>query len=155
MVLCRGSRCGTDNDPVRITFGVSDSGALTSFLWQRLMLLPRPAVRVALLFAAGCLSAAILAVFGDSFNSIEERVGALGWTLFPDSALEERIFLVVIDEPSIAEIGPWPWSRDVMAQLVSAIDAAGAQLQLHDITYLSLGLAMRSFLCRCGKRMAL
>ena len=31
MVLCRGSRCGTDNDPVRITFGVSDSGALTSF----------------------------------------------------------------------------------------------------------------------------
>ena len=59
----------------------------------------------------------------------------MGWTLFPDSALEERISLVVIDEPSIAEIGPWPWSRDVMAQLVSAIDAAGAQLQLHDITY--------------------
>ena len=72
-----------------------------------------------------------------------------------DYALEERISLVVIDEPSIAEIGPWPWSRDVMAQLVSAIDAAGAQLQLHDITTPEPRLAMRSFLCRCGKRTAL
>lgn len=65
----------------------------------------------------------------------EERYGALGWTLFSDNTPEERITLVVVDEASIAEIGPWPWARDVMSELVDAIDAAGAQLQIHDIVY--------------------
>lgn len=92
-------------------------------------------MRAAVLVASAVLSALVLTLFGGALGSIEERVGALGWTLFTDSSLEERIILVVIDEPSIAEIGPWPWSRDEMARLVSAIDSAGAQLQLHDITY--------------------
>jgi CHASE2 domain-containing sensor protein len=103
--------------------------------WQRLMLLPQPAMRAAVLVTAAVVSALVLILFGGASRSIEERVGALGWTLFPDAAIEERITLVVIDEPSIAEIGPWPWSRSEMARLVSAISNAGAQLQLHDISY--------------------
>lgn len=74
-------------------------------------------------------------LFGPSLYSFEERVGNWGWTLSPDSDLEERIAIVAIDERSIASIGPWPWSREKMAQLTSSIDAAGAQLQLHDIVY--------------------
>ena len=64
---------------------------------------------------------------------VEERIGALGWTLFSEKEREERITLVVIDEKSLAEVGPWPWTRDVMAQLVNAIDSSGALLQIHDI----------------------
>ena len=55
--------------------------------------------------------------------------------LFPDSTPEERVILVSIDERSINEIGPWPWSRDVMARLVTGINRAGAQLQIHDVLY--------------------
>ncbi len=73
--------------------------------------------------------------FQPTLKSLEERFGALGWTLAPDTTPEERFTLVVIDERSIAEVGPWPWQREDMAKLVTAIDAAGVQLQLHDITY--------------------
>ena len=77
----------------------------------------------------------LLVCFKDSLVSIEERVGALPWTLFSDKTLEERIVLVSIDERSINKLGPWPWSREIMGQLVSSINAAGAQLQIHDVLY--------------------
>ena len=107
----------------------------TANFWQKVMLLPQPILRAAVLTSGAAVSALLMLSFEGVFSSIEERVGALGWTLFPDSTTEERITLVVIDESSIAEIGPWPWSRSEMARLVSAISDAGAQLQLHDITY--------------------
>jgi adenylate cyclase len=66
---------------------------------------------------------------------VEEQIGSLGWTLFSENAREERITLVVIDEKSLAEVGPWPWPRDVMAQLVNEIDRSGALLQIHDVVY--------------------
>ena len=92
-------------------------------------------MRASVLAVAALLTLLILFAFEQNLNSFEERVGALGWTLGTDLSPEERITLVAIDEPSIAEIGPWPWSREDMASLVSAIDNAGAQLQLHDVTY--------------------
>ena len=107
-------------------------------LRQRLLnrLQESPAVsRVTALAVASVFTGVLLVLFTPGLNLIEERVGALGWTLAPDLTPEERITLVVIDEASIAEIGPWPWSRSDMAALVSAIDEAGAQLQIHDITY--------------------
>ncbi len=103
--------------------------------WQRLMLWSQPAMRAAALAFAAVVSSLVLVLFEGASSSIEERIGALGWTLSPDATIEERITLVVIDERSIAEIGPWPWSRGEMARLVSAISNAGAQLQLHDIAY--------------------
>ena len=103
--------------------------------WQKLMRLPQGLLRVTVLLSSAAITAVLLALFSSSFESLEERVGALGWTLFADAELEERITLVVIDEASIAEVGPWPWSRSDMGRLVQAIDDAGALLQLHDITY--------------------
>ncbi len=93
------------------------------------------AARLAALALAGALCVLVLALFRLALLSLEERAGALGWTLVPDAAPERRVVLVVIDEASIAEIGPWPWPREEMARLVRAIDGAGARLQLHDIVY--------------------
>lgn len=73
--------------------------------------------------------------FSSGLTTLQERLGALGWTWFSDETVEQRITLVTVDEKSLAELGAWPWSRDVMAALTRAIDAAGAQLQLHDIVY--------------------
>lgn len=91
--------------------------------------------RLVVLLFAGLLSAVILVGFSDSLQTLEERLGALGWTLTTSDNLEQSITLVTIDEQSLEEIGPWPWPREDMARLVSAIDAAGAQLQIHDVFY--------------------
>ena len=87
------------------------------------------------LLVAGLLAYLMMVSAPTWLYQVEEQAGSLGWTLFSDNAREERITLVVIDEKSLAEVGPWPWSRNVMAQLVNEIDRAGALLQIHDVVY--------------------
>jgi len=89
--------------------------------------------RLLVLLLAGVLSAVLNFTFSDALETLEERLGALGWTLATDDTLEQRITLVTIDEKSLAEVGPWPWPRQELARLVNAIDNAGAQLQIHDV----------------------
>jgi CHASE2 domain-containing sensor protein/class 3 adenylate cyclase len=91
--------------------------------------------RIVILGVAAIVSIIILLLLQPGLQTFEERLGAWGWTLYPDTTPEQRITLVAIDEKSLAEVGPWPWSRQQLAELVSAIDQAGAQLQLHDIVY--------------------
>ena len=91
--------------------------------------------RLGVLGAAALIATVVINLFSTGLGGIEERVGALGWTLTPDSTPEERITLVLIDEASIAEVGPWPWDRNELATLVNKISDAGALLQLHDITF--------------------
>lgn len=92
--------------------------------------------RLLMLLLAALVSLLLLTLLSPGLKTLEESLGALGWTLSPETTPEERITVVSIDEKSIAEIGPWPWSREQMAELVTAVDDAGAQLQLHDINYL-------------------
>ena len=87
-----------------------------------------------LVFAA-LLSFLLLIVFSGPLVSIEERAGGMTWTLSPDSGIEERVTIVSIDERSLNRIGPWPWSREVMANLVNSINETGAQIQIHDVVY--------------------
>lgn len=91
--------------------------------------------RLLLLALAAVVSVALMSVFAGSLDTLEERLGAQGWLLSADDTPEERIIIVAIDEASLAEIGAWPWPRSDMARLVSALNDAGVQLQLHDITY--------------------
>lgn len=91
--------------------------------------------RLLMLSVAGLLALLILAVFSDALETLEERLGAQGWVLAAPDLAEERLTIVAIDEKSLAEVGPWPWSRSDMARLVAALNNAGVQLQLHDIVY--------------------
>ena len=45
------------------------------------------------------------------------------------------IVLVAVDEPSLHEVGRWPWPRDTQARLVQAISADGAKVIGLDIIY--------------------
>jgi len=87
-----------------------------------------------LLFAAS-FATLLLFFFKNTLGSVEDRAGSLPWAWFADTAMEDRVVIVSIDEESISEIGPWPWSREVMADLVGKINEAGAQLQIHDVLY--------------------
>ena len=100
-----------------------------------LLRLPPAWARLAMLALAAVLAVALYAGLRPAMVTLEERLGALGWTLYADPTEEQRITLVTIDEASLAEVGPWPWPRETLARLVTAIDEAGAQLQLHDIVY--------------------
>lgn len=108
-----------------------ESPSLNGFLVR----FPQSHIRLGILVVAALFCVFSINAFNVTLGDIEERLGALGWTISPDTVIEERITLVVVDEASIAEIGPWPWDRSKMASLVSAITEAGAQLQLHDIAY--------------------
>ncbi|MBN2298826.1 MAG: CHASE2 domain-containing protein, partial [Deltaproteobacteria bacterium] len=46
-----------------------------------------------------------------------------------------NIVIVDIDEKSLQHVGQWPWPRDVLAQLVNTIDAAGAKVMGFDIVF--------------------
>ena len=48
-------------------------------------------------------------------------------------AADERILVVAGDEKSLAELGRWPWSRRVHAQLIDALSASGAKSIALDI----------------------
>ena len=85
--------------------------------------------------AATLLTMALVFSLQDPLSSIEERAGSLTWLLVSDTTPEERIAIVSIDERSLAAVGPWPWSWEVIADLVDKINEAGAQLQIHDILY--------------------
>ncbi|HDZ08732.1 CHASE2 domain-containing protein [Pseudohongiella sp.] len=91
--------------------------------------------RLLMLALAAVISVVLMAVFPGSLDTLEERLGAQGWLMSADDTPEQRITIVAIDEASLAEIGAWPWPRSDMARLVSALNDAGVQLQLHDITY--------------------
>ena len=46
-----------------------------------------------------------------------------------------EVVIVAIDEPSLAALGPWPWPRDVHAQLIDRLAAAGAKTIVHTLPF--------------------
>jgi adenylate cyclase len=91
--------------------------------------------RLLLLACAAVLTLAVRALLNPSLSLLEEQGGNLGWHLAPDAEIEERISVIAIDEKSLAEIGPWPWSREVMARLAQSLSDTGVQLQLYDMPF--------------------
>lgn len=79
-------------------------------------------------FAPGMWSPGVVA-------GIEDRVGDLVWKLGADGRVERRVVLVDIDEKSLAELGSWPWSRSMMADLSSRLAEAGARVQAYDVVF--------------------
>lgn len=88
----------------------------------------------ALAAAAGLLALLILMV-PSALTELDERAGAFFWRAFPAQAVERRMVVVDIDEASLAEIGPWPWPRERIAELVRGLGALGANLQVFDIVF--------------------
>lgn len=49
---------------------------------------------------------------------------------------DDAIVLVAIDNESLAQIGRWPWPRDVHAQVIARLRAAGARAILYDVLFI-------------------
>lgn len=62
-------------------------------------------------------------------------------TLKPAPAERSDILLVNIDDQAIEEIGAWPWTRDIIADVIIRMREVGARYAAFDIEYLSPGQA--------------
>lgn len=95
-----------------------------------------------LLLAGGITAAVFLLAWQEPvllvmpFQRIENALLDLRFRVFrgPRPATPE-IVIVAVDEPSIKEIGRWPWSRSTQARLVDGIAGRGATVIGLDIIY--------------------
>jgi CHASE2 domain-containing sensor protein len=66
----------------------------------------------------------------DFFGTLERRYYDFASTSTSRQP-SERIAIIAIDDQSIANIGRWPWPRDVHAQLIDQLSAAKAKTIAH------------------------
>jgi CHASE2 domain-containing sensor protein len=66
----------------------------------------------------------------DLFSGLERRFYDFASTQ-TERLPSERIAIIAIDDQSIANIGRWPWPREVHAQLIDQLKAAGAKTVAH------------------------
>ncbi|MCK5197455.1 MAG: CHASE2 domain-containing protein, partial [Spirochaetales bacterium] len=69
------------------------------------------------------------------FESGEKGLFDLLLHIKPAVAEDESILLIDVDDPSIAQVGVWPWSRDIMADGLILMKELGAQYAVFDIEY--------------------
>ena len=74
--------------------------------------------------AAGLLMLA--ASFAPQAEAIRRPLFDLWQHLMPLKLADSRVALVMIDDASLNQIGPWPWPRYMIARLVETIHARGA-----------------------------
>lgn len=72
-------------------------------------------------------------LFFPTLQTIDELSGDWIWRLTASDTSERRIILVDIDEASLQELGPWPWSRMRLAELSDRLATEGAALQVFDL----------------------
>lgn len=79
--------------------------------------------------ALGAFAALLIALAGIAGSAWQHRL-QLAWfdvcqTLFPRPVRSMPAVIVAIDEKSLAELGQWPWPRDLAARLIERIAAQG------------------------------
>ncbi|MDB5964564.1 MAG: hypothetical protein JWQ72_1064, partial [Polaromonas sp.] len=76
------------------------------------------------------LAVLFLHSFTDLFGTLERRYYDFASTSTSRQP-SDRIAIIAIDDQSIANIGRWPWPRDVHAQLIDKLSAAKAKTIVH------------------------
>ena len=80
---------------------------------------------VALVF---CVLFALIAMVGNAVLESLERSAYDFGVAGSSRAPSERIAVVAIDDESIANIGRWPWPREIHAQMINTLAAGGAKV---------------------------
>jgi len=77
-----------------------------------------------------------LTIWGKGFlPHIDEQSTDWIWQQISRSEPDQRLILVDIDDASINQIGPWPWPRRTMAELIGKLDQQGVGLKLFDVVF--------------------
>lgn len=102
---------------------------------SRWLLSPARSRALALALAAACLALLVWAA-PSALRLVDERGTDAWWRVIAaDAPAERRVIVVDIDDASLAQVGPWPWPRETVAQLVARLDEAGVSLKLFDMVF--------------------
>lgn len=110
-----------------------------STLWKSWRKIAGKAFRIGVGFSFTAI--ALLHVLGFVPSDVVKRLDYLVYDVrlraeAQKPALDPRIVIVDIDEKSLSEVGRWPWSRDVVAQLIVELtDRLGAAVVGFDIVF--------------------
>lgn len=72
-----------------------------------------------------------------ALHKFELRVYDLLLSTRPISQKAPNLALVEIDDASLDKLGPWPWSRDIIADVLLRLREVGAKTAVFDIEYIS------------------
>ncbi len=90
---------------------------------------------ITFLIPAGAAALFILLNLAGFYRQAESRVYDLLLHARRPVPEHPAILLLDVDDPSIAEVGVWPWSRDIMADGLITLAEFGARYALFDIEY--------------------
>lgn len=86
---------------------------------------------------AALLLAALLCMLANSWSGIHavdaQLQDFMTRNLPAAQPAEQDVILIDIDEPSLAQIGPWPWPRSVLADMATRLRERGARAQAWDL----------------------
>jgi serine/threonine-protein kinase len=87
-------------------------------------------------FLGACLIALLVTIHGatDFFGAFERRFYDFASTS-TERQPSDQIAIIAIDNESVANIGRWPWSRDVHAQLIDQLSAAKVKTIAHTVFF--------------------
>jgi adenylate cyclase len=92
--------------------------------------------RVLLIGIAPVLCALVLAAYRPAaFARVDEATYDLVVREAGTRAPAGRVTIVDVDERSLAEVGQWPWRRDVVGRLIASLRAAGASVVAIDVIF--------------------
>ncbi len=84
------------------------------------------------------LSLAGLTALLDATDRLGRFEGVASDLAFPRGTVDPSVATVAIDAQALAEVDPaWPWPRERHAELIRALDEAGAKLIVFDIAFVS------------------
>ncbi len=71
--------------------------------------------------------------FFESLEVLQNRIDDLKMTIRPEKKSKANVGLIAIDDASIEEIGRWPWSRTILAEITEEVLSHGAKSLTYDI----------------------
>jgi len=87
-------------------------------------------------FAGVAITVVFLLASGSTYLQGLERFAYDVGVRASDRAPSEQVAVIAIDDESIANIGRWPWSRDIHAELIRMLEAGGAKVIGHTVFFL-------------------
>ena len=98
-----------------------------------------PLGRRSLIEAFGVLIVCVLFALALDRGGVLNRADGIVYDAFmasrSQSAPDDRILLVAIDNPSLQALGQWPWRRDLHARLIDRLTEAGASAVALDVLF--------------------
>jgi adenylate cyclase len=109
--------------------------ASSSAPWLSRILLSATRMRALALVLALLVVVVLQTTMAPWLSGWNDRLSSRTWSLADSQTQERRVVVIDIDEKSVQALGPWPWPRDRVAQLLQALDQQGVGLKVVDILF--------------------